>query len=106
MSRDLAYEGPHRHCPAYPHHLHDLDNVVGERLPPIVRLLAEEDHHLTLQTLGHIQLIAGPGDGADPGGIELDYRSSHLEVEMIIGVDDCEELGIELVEELGDGLAR
>ena len=102
----LTDEGAHGHGPAHPHHLHHFDHVVGERLPPVVRLLAEEDHHLPLHTPGYVQLVARPGDRTDPRGIELDYWSPHLKVEMIVRVDDGEQLGIELVEKLGNCLTR
>ncbi len=71
-----------------------------------MRLFPEEDHHLLLDPPDCVQLVAGPGDRSDPHRVQLHDGAPDLEVEVVVGVDDGEELGIELVQELRSRLAR
>jgi hypothetical protein len=83
-----------------------LDKVVCECLPPVMRLLTEDDDNITFGTVHDVKLILWPSDTPDALGVELDHRAADLKVEVVIGIDNRNQLRFRLLEERGNRLAR
>src|SRR5919106_493507 len=101
----LADEGTHGDSPGHSEGLEGLDQLHDEPLPAVMRLLAHHHHEVSLRAPHGVDLVTRPGDLPDPLGVEGHHGASHLEIEVLVRIDDGYQLAAESFDEGPRGLA-
>ncbi len=103
--RHLSDECPERHGAPHAQTLESIHQLGGEHLPSVVGLFTQ-DHDQILDRIVHdMDLVPGPVDGANTRTVESHHRAPHLEVEVLVRVDDGDQVASQAVQEARSRLA-